>query len=425
MADLKVSGFNCRNCGAPVTPRGLTWTQTIVCPSCGTIQDPRDPNVRIVQEAEARQRITPLIPIGTRGTIDGVLFEVIGFQHRTITVEGTQYGWSEYLLFNPYHGFRYLSEYEGHWNFIRTLHALPKTTPGQRLGKAILEGKAFRHFQTATATTRYVLGEFPWRVRTDDSVLSSDYVDPPRLLSREAAEGDVTWSLGRYTSGRDVWRWFELPGTPPAANGIFANQPSPYAGTPMRLWRTFLLLAALLLLVYVGRTVSAARQPVYTHAFQFTHAGGEPSFVTDPFDLTTGPSNVAIDINTSLANDWLYFDVALIDAEHGTAFDAGEEVSYYYGRDSDGNWTEGSRHGRISIPQVPAGRYYLRVEPEGDPVARRAVSYSLTVLRDVPTRWPYWVALLLLALPPIFVTWRAGKFEGRRWAECSYEDTGN
>ncbi len=423
MGDLKVSGFNCRNCGAPVTPRGLTWTQTIVCPSCGTIQDPRDPNVKILQEAEARQRIRPLIPIGTRGTIDGVQFEVIGFQYRTITVEGTRYGWSEYLLFNPYHGFRYLSEYEGHWNLIRTLHALPRTTIGRTHGNAVLEGKTFRHFQTATATTRYVLGEFPWRIRTGDRVLSSDYVAPPRLLSREEAEGDVTWSLGQYAHGRDVWRWFGLPGRPPSANGIFANQPSPYAGTPMRLWRTFLVLAALLVVVYLGRAVSAAKQPVYSHAFTYTHAAGEPSFVTEPFELTDGPSNVAIDITTSVDNDWLYLDVALIDAVHGTAFDTGREVSYYHGRDSDGNWTEGSRSGRISMPQVPAGRYYLRVEPEGDRASTRPIKYSLTVLRDVPTRWPYLVALGLLAVPPIFVTWRSMKFEGRRWAESGDGDT--
>jgi hypothetical protein len=424
MADLKVSGFNCRNCGAPVTPRALTWTQTIVCPSCGTIQDPRDPNVKILQQAERQQKITPRIPMGARGMIHGVMYEVIGFQHRTITVEGTRYGWGEYLLFNPYHGFRYLSEYEGHWNFIRALHAVPKTQIGRTHGNATLEGKTFRHFQTAAATTRYVLGEFPWRIRTGDRVMSSDYVAPPRLLSREEAEGEVTWSLGEYTSGRDVWRWFELPGRPPAAKGIFANQPSPYAGTPSRLWRMFLVLAALLLAVYLGRVVSAARQPVYSHAFRFAHAAGEPSFVTEPFDLPSGPSNVAIDVTTSLDNDWLYLDVALIDAEHGIAFDTGREVSYYHGRDSDGNWTEGSRKGRIRIPQVPAGRYYLRVEPEGNPVSRTPVSYSLTVLRDVPTQWPYAAALALLAIPPVLVTWRSMKFEGRRWAESGDGDTG-
>ena len=28
------------------------------------------------------------------------------------------YDWYEYLLYNPYNGFRYLTEYQGHWSFI-------------------------------------------------------------------------------------------------------------------------------------------------------------------------------------------------------------------------------------------------------------------------------------------------------------------
>ena len=32
-----------------------------------------------------------------------------------------RYQWREYLLFNPYHGFRYLTEYAGHWNVVSTL----------------------------------------------------------------------------------------------------------------------------------------------------------------------------------------------------------------------------------------------------------------------------------------------------------------
>ena len=88
MGDLKARGFNCRNCGAPVTLRGLSWTQTVTCPSCDAIQDPNDPNLLVLQEAERRQRVRPLIPLGTRGTIDGRHVEVIGFQYRTIQVEG-------------------------------------------------------------------------------------------------------------------------------------------------------------------------------------------------------------------------------------------------------------------------------------------------------------------------------------------------
>ena len=212
MGDLKAGGFNCRSCGAPVTLRGLSWTQTVTCPSCDAIQDPKDPNLLVLQEAERRQRVKPLIPLGTRGTIEGRAWEVIGFQYRTIEVDGETYGWSEYLLFNPYHGFRYLSEYQGHWNFIRTLHALPEMREySGSHANASYDGQTFRHFQSSTATTAFVQGEFPWEVRSGDRVSFSDYVAPPRLLSAEREVEDTTWSLGRYTTGAEVWEWFTAP----------------------------------------------------------------------------------------------------------------------------------------------------------------------------------------------------------------------
>ena len=46
-------------------------------------------------------KIQPLIPLGSRGKIRGVVYEVIGFQRRTIQVEGISYSWHEYVLFNP------------------------------------------------------------------------------------------------------------------------------------------------------------------------------------------------------------------------------------------------------------------------------------------------------------------------------------
>jgi hypothetical protein len=72
------------------------------------------------------------------------------------------------------------------------------------------------------------------------------------------------------------------------------------------------------------------------------------------------------------------------------------------------------------VPTVPAGRYYLRVEPEGDAANRVPISYSLHVKRDTPVWWLYGGALLLLAVPPLWITWRHSAFEQRRWAESDY-----
>ena len=78
-------------------------------------------------------------------------------------MDGVTYTWAEYLLYNPYKGYRYLTEYNGHWNDIRTLRALP--VPSQKNSKpaVVYAGKTYTHFQTADATTGFVMGEFPGR----------------------------------------------------------------------------------------------------------------------------------------------------------------------------------------------------------------------------------------------------------------------
>ncbi len=81
----------------------------------------------------------------------GDLFEVIGFMRRAMTVEGVNYEWSEYLLFNPYKGFRWLSEYNGHWNFLKTTTHIPKTKKGLGRPTAQYLDKTFVHFQTYKA----------------------------------------------------------------------------------------------------------------------------------------------------------------------------------------------------------------------------------------------------------------------------------
>ena len=418
---VTTAGFNCRNCGAAIELKAVELTKSVACTSCAAIQDPNDPNVLILQEAQARERYVPKIPLGTRGTLDDKPFEVIGFQYRYIVVDDEQYGWDEYLLYNREDGFRYLSEYQGHWNVIRTVLALPQTTTSGAHPAALYQGTTFKAFQTASATTDYVLGQFPWRVRAFDVAGVSDYVAPPLMLSAERTDEETTWSLGEYTPGSVIWKAFDLPGDPPRPVGVFANQPSPHKGKPLWYWTLFLALAALVAVAGIIRAASAAREQVFQGSYQYSPTGIDASFVTPTFAVSRD-SNLELTIITNLANNWTYFNFALINSETGDALDFGREVSYYTGVDSDGRWTEGSAMDVARLPTVAAGTYYLRVEPEGQSQAGPPVIYALKVRRDVPSPLFYILAVCALLLPPIFVTLRAASFEATRWQESDFAE---
>ncbi|MEQ1948035.1 MAG: DUF4178 domain-containing protein [Bryobacteraceae bacterium] len=408
----------CQNCGGSVKINFVGRTVNVVCGSCGSILDAADPNVRVLQGAQdAIGKDTPVIPLGTRGKWRGQLYEAIGYQKRSITVEGQIYSWAEYVLFNPYRGYRYLTEYDGHWNDATPVTGLPEL-----LGtRAVYLGRSHKHFQTATAVTRFVLGEFPWQVRVGDRAGVKDYVSPPYVLSQESVEGEITWTLGEYVLGSDVWRAFNLPGKAPAPVGVYLNQPSPSGASWKEVWLAFVMLVMAVGIVFFLDEALAGKDKVVDTTYRYTGpaASGDSSFVTPVFELKGRTSDVEIRTETDASNQWIFLNYALINNDTGQAYDLGREVSYYSGYDSDGSWSEGSKNDSALVPSVPSGRYYLRVEPEGD-ASLGPIRYTVIVSRDVPPWSLFLAAFGLLLVPPILMSWRTFSFERRRWAESDH-----
>ena len=62
--------LNCPGCGAALTLRSFNNAVTIVCESCHSILDAKDPNLQILQRFKvATDEVRPLIPLGTRGQL--------------------------------------------------------------------------------------------------------------------------------------------------------------------------------------------------------------------------------------------------------------------------------------------------------------------------------------------------------------------
>jgi hypothetical protein len=290
-------------------------------------------------------------------------------------------------------------------------------------------GKSYRLFQTAQAKTIYVMGEFPWRVKVGETVTARDYTAAPDSLSEEISGTEVTWSKGRYLEPQALWQAFQLPGAPPSPAGVYYNQPNPYPSSAT-LWGISVLFCALLLGLTIVTWIMSRNERAYASQFYFTPGQAEASFVTPSFELKGGEDNVEIQIKTDLANDWAYFDFALINEGTGTAYNIGKEVSYYSGRDSGGNWSEGDRGESVRLGSVPGGRYYLRVEPEMEKplntifASSKRVNYQISVVRGKAVLWPYFLMMPFLFIPPFWASLRGWNFEAQRWAESDPQGAG-
>jgi len=403
--------LRCGNCGAPFELRGFSHTTTVVCEHCDAVIDSSGGAWKVVQVVEREHKLKPRYALGTRGKIDGVTWEVIGWQRRRVV--GYPASWEEHVMFNPYEGVRYLLYSDGHWAWVTPLSGRPATF-GR---KAIYADDAFRHFTSGQAEVTEVLGEFPWQVKRGDRATADDYVAPPRMLSCERSAGEEVWSQGRYLTRKEVEAAFGKP-TRQLRNprGVYLCQPNPDKG--MVGWYALTLGVALCawLLLTIFYVSSCDGQIVGTYTVPRT---GE---LQVPVEFNSGRrvTTVEFNANAGVNNQWTYVDMALVgpvgEQEQGRPL--GLEVSYYHGYSGGESWSEGSQHESAVVGSIPNGKYILQARQL--PEAPYPGTVRLQLRRDVAlARYPV-IALLLILVIPVFVIVRYLAFEKRRWAESDY-----
>lgn len=404
--------FKCPSCGGPFSMLTPGLTASVACKYCGSTIDATHQTLSILCRAEKKIKIKPLIPIGNKGTLFGIEWEVIGFMRRSD--ESGQYPWDEYLLFNPFNGFRWLTTYKGHWNYVETMRLRPWK---DRAGTDVkFKDRTFKKFLAGKAKVVYVLGEFYWRVRTGEVVDVSDYVCPPEILSCEGDSSEANWSLGTYIGPQEIAQAFGLAEMP-RKEGVAPNQPSPYVPLSRHLSLSFLALAICLTILQFYFIVNASDKEVYRGDFTFNPGDAVRSIVTPSFDLPGGLNNLSVVLYSPLNNDWMEAAVDLVDEKTNQSLGFEHGVEFYSGTDSDGAWKEGDQISDLLLSSVPGGRYHLLVQPAGDPGKGGQKSFSLTLRRGVVMWSNYFTALLLLALYPAYVCFRGRAFEVSRWSE--------
>jgi predicted RNA-binding Zn-ribbon protein involved in translation (DUF1610 family) len=416
---VQIKTFNCPSCAAPLTIRAK-GTESVACGNCGSVVDAANENHKILSRFNARVTHEPLLPLGSHGHLHGADYDVVGYLRRQVEVEGLPYEWGEYLLYSDDEGFRWLTEYQGHWSFLKTTNRHPKML---FTGKPVANflGTRYEHFQTAVAKVTYVLGEFYWRVKVGEQATVMDYVAPPYILSAESTAKEKVWSVGEYVAPEVIEAAFQPAKGLPWRVGVAPNQPSPWLVRPY--WKAFGLFVLVALIIQFGFLIFSQQRSVYQNFFELD-PGNRTALTTEVFAVPGSTGNLVLRSRTSLDNDWLYLDMQLVEKDTGRHYEFGREISYYHGVDGGEAWSEGDPQDEVVLSAVPAGQYYLEIAPEMESrFQARPVTFQLEVVRDVPSWMNFLIALLGLSTFPLFIWWRKASFEARRWAESDYAPT--
>jgi hypothetical protein len=202
--------FNCPNCGAQVEV-GLAASKSITCRACNSLIDLTQGTGGQLRHAIQDEPVQPLIPLGTTGQLQGVQWEVVGFQHRLGHEAGDsdeQFGWSEYLLYNRKRGFIFLVDSEEGWSVVKPTTGAPVMAAGGQSASYL--GTTYRLKETYEAHTDYVAGEFYWPVERGQKTSNRDFAKGTNLLSLEQTPTEVTWSSGSTIDSDAVAKAFKL-----------------------------------------------------------------------------------------------------------------------------------------------------------------------------------------------------------------------
>ncbi len=242
--------FSCPSCGASLSVM-LSSSKSMTCASCNSIIDLTQGIGGELQHATQDEPVQPLIALGSNGTLQGVAWQVVGYQHRMGHAPGDEdehFGWDEYLLYNAKKGFTFLVDSIDGWSVVRPATGAPVVSGNGQSASYL--GKTYRLKETYLAETNYVVGEFYWRVQRGQKTSNSDFVsDNKGMLSMEQSPQELTWSVGSAISSDLVAKAFGLEGKKDLLKrdvAPFSAAPSIGIGTLIVLVLVLLLLSALL-----------------------------------------------------------------------------------------------------------------------------------------------------------------------------------
>ncbi|BAV49219.1 hypothetical protein MesoLj113a_06860 [Mesorhizobium sp. 113-1-2] len=407
--------FACPNCGGSVTLRAAGQSISATCSQCSSVIDVADENLDIIETAQSAMQDAE-IPIGARARLGDIEWEVVGYMRRS---DGPgDFRWTEYLLFNPYHGYRFLAEEYDHWTLVKMLN---RDVPGAGdQGWIDANGRSYQFFGKGFARTTYVAGEFFWRASTSDVTAVTDYIAPPYRLMVEKNDEEIVVSEGEYLDASLVAAAFKLPLRVPSSFSAGVSQVNPYKAS-FNVIMAAVVGATLLQVVSLAMSENAI---VSFQTYDLSAADKGKTLSSRPFRLEK-EGNVEIETTSYLSNDWLELNMALVNTDTNQGYPVFQALEHYSGQDSDGSWEEGGYDTTSLLPPVPPGTYQLLVEPDAGVFSRApspAQRVVISVRHGVPVWSNYLIAMVLLLVVPAFGLVKRSMFEKSRWEKGGVAD---
>ncbi|MBW8684340.1 DUF4178 domain-containing protein [Chitinophaga rhizophila] len=409
--------FRCQ-CGNVIQVSTFPYAQSAACGNCSQPYVYKNLLDFTPATYNKKAKPSPSITPGAAGMIKGINYKVIGYIMKEER-NPHKARWTEYTLFNEQEGYAFLSEFEGHWIYLREYGKTP--VPQDMLTEGFrYEGKEYDLFNSYSFSVISAQGEFPANPFNDGSVQCWEFISPPIMWSREesATEG-IAWFKGQHVTDKELQEAFGDAATLPIKLGTGALQPNGYVNLKDMVKYT-LAAVAILILIHLSVASVNERKLLVDNEVYFNDSTNTQTSVVGDVYLNKSSSNVMLEISSSLDNTWVEVEATLVNKSSGKEYSVSKGIEYYSGMDDGESWSEGNRKAEVYMSSIPGGDYTLQLTAMRDASFRPAHSYHVTAYYNVSSMHNLWICLGLLLIWPIFKYITTYYSEKRRWSNSPY-----
>lgn len=426
--------FNCAQCGSPIQVNAPGQSLTFACRSCSAILQEDSKGNRIITQTSQKSMYKPLFELGAKTDFRGDKWQILGFMVRSD--EDEEFFWREYLLFNPYLGYRFLTESDGHWNFMHTTKIVPSVSAQHRRWM----GTLYKNYYRGSAKVQFVLGEFYWRIKVGDVVNVQDFIAPPDIISAEIDDSEIVWTAGKYIPPDDIQKSFKLFGPMPVPIGVAPNQPEKFTKIRNQMLLHWLGFAVLIFVIQLA--FGSGQKKTLFRTLMLRPTTADNVMRTESFMIEKDKTNIEVTISAALQQNWLEVVGTVVPEDNqGQAFGFQRELARYTYAEAEDNIVQDSAD--LFFPHLAKGRYHIEFTLSNDQVlgkpygansnnpmtnqpldqqprwAEGTDQLHVSAVENPPLATPLFIAMLLLSVFPIFAILRDFSFENSRWAQSN------
>ena len=126
-----------------------------------------------------------------------------------------------------------------------------------------------------------------------------------------------------------------------------------------------------------------------------------------------------------LSNGWAYANVLLVSTEKEEGLNFGAEIDNWNGVADGESYNEGTNPRTVTIGGIEGGKYLMQIDAQVDPQAKTPPTTMHVTLTEDVVLWRYvFIPFLIILVGPFFNFFLSAAFEGRRWKNSDYANTG-